>query len=253
MQHYLFYDPLEVKRNTQYHRHQELSYSPSTVVGNWFEERLTYKKDRFNHTASYPHHFPPKPYSRVSPDFVWTERFKSEGVNPIVHSKYGCWDYPNFFENFSTTYDLSYNHYPRWYKDIGHIERKLNSHTMQYEPEDDYIHSFHNITRRGLVEKKKEAWHLEKLNSRTTPGTHSQDIFTPPSQDDYKFTRHAPPRCNSSKLYPVNKNASYQKWRDGISPYTVVPNFDLLEVPRPPRCDPITWECPKKYMKRCPE
>lgn len=77
-----------------------------------------------------------------------------QGVDPIVHSKYGCLDYPNFFENFSSTYDLSYNHYPQWYKNRGIIERKLRFRTLQYEPLDDYIDSFVCIKSLSKIQSK---------------------------------------------------------------------------------------------------
>ncbi|KAL3268428.1 hypothetical protein HHI36_007539 [Cryptolaemus montrouzieri] len=142
MQHHFYFDPLHVKRGTEYPRKQDLCYNPSTVVGNWFEERLAYKKNRFKHTTSYLSQFFPKPYSRVSPNVVWSEKFKSDLANPIVHSKDGCWDYPNFFENFASTYDLSFNHYPKWYNNIGHIDRKLRFRMSRFEPMEDYIDSF---------------------------------------------------------------------------------------------------------------
>ncbi|KAL3268427.1 hypothetical protein HHI36_007539 [Cryptolaemus montrouzieri] len=253
MQHHFYFDPLHVKRGTEYPRKQDLCYNPSTVVGNWFEERLAYKKNRFKHTTSYLSQFFPKPYSRVSPNVVWSEKFKSDLANPIVHSKDGCWDYPNFFENFASTYDLSFNHYPKWYNNIGHIDRKLRFRMSRFEPMEDYIDSFHNITRHGLLETKKEEWCLDKSGPHTTQRTHNQDVYKKPSQEDYKFTRHAPPKSNSSKLYESNKNAFYQTLRDGVPAYGVVPNFDLVQVPHQSRCDPITWECPKKYSKHCPK
>ncbi|XP_045474709.1 uncharacterized protein LOC123680716 [Harmonia axyridis] len=245
MQHHLFVDPLEIKRATHYPKQQDLDYSINTQVGNWFEERLTYKKNTFKHSSTNSNYFNPKPYSRVPPDFIWSEKIKAEGVDPIVHSKYGCLDYPNFFENFSSTYDLSYNHYPQWYKNRGIIERKLRFRTLQYEPLDDYIDSFDNITRRGFVEKKKEDWCYDKWGPFFPKKSHNQEVYKPPSQNDYKFVRHAPPKCNSSRFYYANINADGQRWRDGVPAYSVVPNFDMVQVPQEPRCDPITWECPK--------
>ncbi|XP_044755266.1 uncharacterized protein LOC123314200 [Coccinella septempunctata] len=245
MQHHFFFDPLEIRRETRYPKQQDLNYGLSTQVGNWFEERQTYKKNFFKHSSSYSNDFTPKPYSKVEANFIWSEKFKSEGVDPIVHTRYGCLDHPNFFENFSTTYDLSFNHYPKWYKHCGNINRKLRLRTLQYEPLDDYIDSFDNITRQGLVEQKKDDWCQDKWSSFFTQRTHNQETFKPPSQQDYNFVRHAPPKCNSSRFYAANLNAAKQLLRDGVPAYTVVPSFDLVRVPTESRCDPLTWECPK--------
>lgn len=45
-----------------------------------------------------------------------------------------------YLENFSTVYDLSYNHFPKCYKEA--MRRKLNFSLQRTDPEDEYLTNY---------------------------------------------------------------------------------------------------------------
>lgn len=56
--------------------------------------------------------FAVKPLTTNSSSFLWDSKLRNEGnsITPIIPLN----ETNNFFNNFATVYDLSYNHLPKW-------------------------------------------------------------------------------------------------------------------------------------------
>ncbi|KAJ8947746.1 hypothetical protein NQ318_018008, partial [Aromia moschata] len=132
-------------------------------------------------------------------------------------------DQPNTFDNFSTIYDLSYNHFPKWYGQP--IYRDLRFRLERHEPFDEYIKSYGNITKTGLADYKKQEWRNEKQDPRMTINSLYEDTYVPPEKLAYKFRRWARPKAIRTEVGDV----IYKGYPKDHPTFT--------------KCDPITWEC----------
>ncbi|KAI4461354.1 hypothetical protein MML48_5g00019629 [Holotrichia oblita] len=223
-------------------------YNNKVYVGNWFEDRCQYHKETHNHISCYMADYVPKPSSKDEPEVMWDAIFTGEGCGARILFDH---DGDHYMHNMSTTNDLTYNHIPTWYKDYQ--KRHWRFRMDRWEPEQDYARNYGNITKYGITEYKKYLWDKAKQDPRTTATTNYQDSFLPPKLEDMKFRRWGIPRSNSSILNKVTLDTLSLKLRD-IPINCAPPNEELVVVPREPRCNPITWNCPDPdplIPKRC--
>ncbi|RZC39214.1 uncharacterized protein BDFB_005326, partial [Asbolus verrucosus] len=229
-------------------------YSSKVLVGPWVNERAeaAFVPEVYKHSIStYRDSYGAKPPSGNDPSIIWDQKLNAEESNFV--SQIGRNDFPNYFENFSSTYDLSYNHFPKCYR--GYIPRTLRFRLGRFEPDDHYILTFGNLTKYGLLDYKKEQWACERQDPRQTYSTNYRDAFTSPEMNDYKFQRFAIPLQNSSRMDEVNVLMFNLKLRDR-SICNVPANYNLVTVPVKKTCNPITWECalsekPAECCKKC--
>lgn len=110
-----------------------------------------------------------------------------QGIDPrVIHFQEG----EKYSENFSTLYDLSYNHFPKCM--YGPNKTEWRFRMGRHEPEPDMALNYGNITNFGLKEYKKEIWRCDK--AKGTPNTVSMDAYQPPAEEDYKFHRYSHPK-----------------------------------------------------------
>ncbi|KAH0821746.1 hypothetical protein GEV33_001045 [Tenebrio molitor] len=192
------------------------------------------------HTISttYTDSYGPKPFSRIDPAVKWDQKLDAEESNFV--SQVGRNELPNYFENFASTYDLSYNHFPKCFPSC--IPRVLNFRMEIRQPTEEYIYPFGNLTKYGLLDYKKEQWGCEIQEPRRNYSTHYNDTFVAPNTKDYTFKRFAIPAANSSLMHNANAQSLTLKLRDSLM-CNVTPAYDLVQVPRPITWNPITWEC----------
>lgn len=99
-------------------------YSNGVLLGNWVEEKVSrYKKSQYNHISLYGQDYNPKrSNTKETSDMRNDSRIKSEfgdNISPPRNTD----ENPNYFDNFSTTYDLSYQYFPQWLH--GTLNRKM--------------------------------------------------------------------------------------------------------------------------------
>ncbi|CAG9819173.1 unnamed protein product [Phaedon cochleariae] len=195
------------------------NYSSNKIlVGNWFEQQCEYKKNNFRHNTEYKDLYKPKPYTTYPPAVLWDARIKAKGDG--FYPEKSTEATPNFYDNFSTTYDLSYKHFPHFYKDsIIPREMKLKLHT--YHPTEEYLKSYGNITNFGLFDAKKNEWTCDVQDTRVTE---YEADYIPLEKHSYKFSRWTRPTAVKSKYGKEHR------------PYPP-------DHPRFSKFDPITWEC----------
>jgi hypothetical protein len=210
------------------------------LVGSWVNDRAQHTPDKLTkpqYTTSYKDNFGLK-VVKHNPNIVWDQIMKTEDSNFI--SDVGNKDSPNFLENFSSLYDLSYNHFPKCYKsNIPRIYRFLKDY---HEPLDDYLPSFGNVTKSGLVEQKREEWKYDQNNPRSTDPTSYRCQFQAPATTDYDFKRFVHPLTNWNALGQVNLLSfemlpKQRKHQGDFGPST------LVAAHKEKYCNPITGEC----------
>ncbi|KAG5882718.1 hypothetical protein JTB14_020562 [Gonioctena quinquepunctata] len=196
-------------------------YRNSTIrIGNWFENQLSYEKGKFRHISEYSKEFQKKPHTTHSPTVLWDARIKAEGHG--FYPEKANEESPNFYDNFSTTYDLSYKYFPTVCRE--HIYRVHRPRVHRHDPTEEYLKSYGNITNYGLTQQKQKEWECDKQDPRTTSYTMYKIEFTPQEKDSYKSTRWARPTAVKGEFGLVHK--------------PLVANH-----PRSSKCNPITWEC----------
>ncbi|XP_068897447.1 uncharacterized protein [Tenebrio molitor] len=229
-------------------------YCDKVLVGSWVTDRINsspVQTEDYPKSSTYADSYDRKPLSRIDPSVVWDQKLNSEESNCNFISQIRRNDLPNYFENFTSTYDLSYNHFPKCFK--GHINRTLRFRQGYHEPTEDYIPSFGNMTNYGLIDDKKQQWECEVQDPRKNNSTHYKDTFMAPDAKDYAFRRFATPKANSSVLNTVTLESTCLKLRDRPV-FGVTPAFSLVQVPRPSTWNPITWECiPETPPTPCPK
>ncbi|XP_022917487.1 cilia- and flagella-associated protein 107-like [Onthophagus taurus] len=218
-------------------RFQLEKYSPpfsnKTLIGKWVEERSRYKKARYRHYTTYNRDYTPQPPSKIDID----NTDKKNGIGPRLLIDING---DQFTKNFSTTYDLSYNHYPKL-KRICNLERNWKVLQNKWVPEDDYTINFGSVTEYGLKAYKERLWEEQKSGKVCNITTYA-DHYLPPDDEARRFKRWGIPVKNSSLMHQSNLDTLLLKLRDQPSFY-VTPNEELVIVPREKRCNPITWEC----------
>ncbi|KAJ3625662.1 hypothetical protein MTP99_016218 [Tenebrio molitor] len=197
------------------------AYSNKVLIGNWFDERVNAVPRVLQveiPTTLYTELYDCKPYSKVPIDAVWDQRMDREGG--IVFSQ-DLREPPNFFDNYSSTYDLSYNHFPKCYK--RNIPRILNFREGYHEPIEEYLPSFGNITNFGLLDYKKEKWNFEKEGVRKISSSVYKEEFKAPEPADYKFKRYVLQLEKSSVAKEINfLDLERKRKRSGTNPSTIL-------------------------------
>ncbi|XP_015839043.1 uncharacterized protein LOC103314319 isoform X1 [Tribolium castaneum] len=227
------------------------TYSNKVLIGPWVYDRLNAQyspPEHKDHVTTYRDHFQPKQNSGSDLTAVWDQKLKSEDSNFIPQT--GRSDFPNYFDNFSSIYDLSFNHFPKCLDGRLARKRQRNGHCI---PLEEYLPTFGNMTQFGLVESKQEQWKCETQDPRRNKVTHYSDHYAAPELSAYKFKRFAIPLANSSIMDATNLTTMALNLRNRPT-FKVVPPQDLVPVPRPPHLNPITWECipeKPKVSKKC--
>ncbi|KAF5282343.1 hypothetical protein FQR65_LT14332 [Abscondita terminalis] len=155
-------------------------YVNKVLIDNWFENRSEYVKTPHDFKTIYNVDYYQKKGDNLEP-FVWDQRDKWRGLDARILYDH---DSPHFLENFSTTYDLSFRHYPKSYD--GPIPRVLRMRLERYDPETDYAKNHGNVTCYGLVDAKKEQWRCESMVPRRTLTSQYQDYYTSPKHEKIK-------------------------------------------------------------------
>ncbi|KAJ3619936.1 hypothetical protein MTP99_003939 [Tenebrio molitor] len=128
---------------------------------------------------------------------------------------------------------------PKCYKsNIPRIYRFLKD----YRTLDDYLPSFGNVTKSGLVEQKRGQWKYDQNNPRSTDPTSYRCQFQAPATTDYDFKRFVHPLTNWNALGQVNLLSfemlpKQRKHQGDFGPST------LVAAHKEKYCNPITGEC----------
>jgi hypothetical protein len=154
-------------------------YSNKTLIGNWSADR-SYKAEEVANSKS----FPEIPVDDSDVDKL--EKMESKKVASLQK------DVPkpgNFVDNFSSSYDLSYKHFPKAYE--GNIPRSLECGQEFHQPSSEYLPNFGNITKSGVMDDKMEEWDLDDKKSRQISSSAYEQDFKAPEAADYAFKRYA--------------------------------------------------------------
>ncbi|XP_019873556.1 uncharacterized protein LOC109601726 [Aethina tumida] len=152
-------------------------YSDKTLVGDWENSRARYQKRRDvgdMYTTTFKKDFCPKPLTEGYQDFVWDEKLKSQG-NEFVSSLTKYEKSPNYYQNYTTTYDLTFNHFPKMYK--SYIPRTLRFRAMHHIPSQEYLKTYGNLTSYGLTEAYKKYWEREGEVPRFLNSTEYRELY----------------------------------------------------------------------------
>ncbi|XP_044754483.1 uncharacterized protein LOC123313599 [Coccinella septempunctata] len=240
-------------RGLKYLPENEQKYSAKTLHGNWFENRLNYCFPKQKNDSLYNIDYVPKTVSHDSHE-VWKIATAGQaGVDPIVHPKTGCYDYPNFFENFTSTSDLSYNHFPKLYNDDVQIKRHYRGCFDKYFPMEEYLEPFHNLTNFGLVDHKRELWCKTEANKRKATKSVYKDSFPPPHKDCYEFPRWGRPRALSSIISKTSGTLEALRLRGWNPGFFINTPSNPQFFNRPKSCNIFTWECPPEQKVCVPK
>ncbi|XP_018572829.1 uncharacterized protein LOC108912145 [Anoplophora glabripennis] len=180
-----------------------ICFSSKVLVGNWVEDRSTYKKNDFKHKSIYSDEFVPKSFDTDNLKFLWDQKIIAEGHGTISSKTSN--EPSSFFDNYSTTYDLSYKFFPSWY--TAPIFRNLRFRLGTHEPLEEYLKSYGNLSNYGLSEYKEHVWKCEKQDPRTTATTSYEDSFLSPERSDYTYShwcRITPKKDNHPSLSKFN-------------------------------------------------
>ncbi|XP_030753983.1 uncharacterized protein LOC115880827 [Sitophilus oryzae] len=206
-------------------------YSQNVLVGNWFEESVgKYTKKQCRHNTSYETDYIPKcPVDKEFNDTFRSDiQIKSEFGDNISPPK-NTSQSQNYFDNYTTTYDLSYQYFPEWIQ--GTLTRKMRVALLKHEPTEEYLNSYGNLSIRSDMSKNKtHEWKCDVLDPRRTVLTTNQTDYKKYDSPYYKSHRWVKPtpikvRCGNAvnlvfKQFPSNHPRNI--WT---------------------KCNPITWEC----------
>lgn len=222
-------------------------YSSDVLVGNWLEERIgKYKKNRFKHITVYDQDFTTKHLTNKKEidDMRNNTRIKSEYGDNISPPRITD-EFPNYYDNFTTTYDLSFHYFPEWMH--GSLNRKIRFQNdpqplalinncnrfrfklLKYEPSDEYLNGYGNLSsRNGLTEGKKHKWGCDVLDPRRPVLSIAKTDFTTP---DLSHKQSIWPRLGPVKIKCGKVTETVHKPLPGNHPRTLEANVN-----------PITWE-----------
>lgn len=224
-------------------------YSPYTLNENWIEDRSQYKRSEYKHTSKYHDDFTPKTNPYPDKSEFWDSKFLNMGCNPIVFSKIGYENHPNYFENFTTTKDLSYNHFPKWCgKNI--IERKYRAGKQQFLPTEEYLPPFHNLSNYGLMDYKKKQWCEAISDPRKTDLSLYKESYPKPDISYYKFPRWSKaPKSTSVSFIKLNDIKTQLRLRNMDPRPIIATPDDPIPYTKPKERNVITWECSPDVTK----
>jgi hypothetical protein len=112
-------------------------YSNKTLIGNWSADR-SYKAEEVANSKSFPE-IPVDDELNVLVDSDVDKLEKMESKKVVSLQK----DVPkagNFVDNFSSSYDLSYNYFPKSFE--GNIPRSLECGQEFHQPSSEYLPNF---------------------------------------------------------------------------------------------------------------
>ena len=184
---------------------REYSFSNSVLVGNWFEDRFAHVEDRkaitpgiygnsncINDVSVYHTDFK-QPITRYpGEEHEEFSKWKQSGYRNYLNSmttNIDFWNGDQFRNNFTTLKDIMYRILP---------EQDVNCHVLMPKKEtvnDDYMRSFGNSTRTGLLQWRK----CEKYIDNNTPVdmSHYKNSFKP-FKIDKPITRCKGPQRKTS-------------------------------------------------------
>nr|XP_022917549.1 uncharacterized protein LOC111426904 [Onthophagus taurus] len=219
----------------RFNEHKVPVYSNKSLLGNWYEDRLQYRKYRYRHGTTYTQDYIPRvpPLSEDSSK----NAIQSAGLPKAMLFGQREDAYTN---NFSTTYDLSYNHFVKKAK-THPTERHWVCRDNIWLPEKDFTKDYGNITRYGIFEYKTSLWEQERnpSHNQEEKSEYQESYECVPKMKPVK--RFATPLKNSSLMNPSNIYYHTLTLRD-MHLCTVTPNEEVVVIPRKHRDNPITWE-----------
>ncbi|CAG9862390.1 unnamed protein product [Phyllotreta striolata] len=202
---------------------KEIVYNPKVKTGNWFEEQFHYDKNKYDHNSEYCREFQEKPMSSVPRNERWDILFKHEGYLNVCPPKYDD-NSPNYFDNFASSYALSYSHFPKIAPVINEADVPKVRRLGKARPVLEMIDSYGNVNDYGLKDiVRRHVAYEEKASKRSTSLSTTEVDFVKPIEDGYVFCRR--PRFRAIK----------KKTADVYPPLT--PNH-----PRFSDYDIITWK-----------
>ncbi|GLV32477.1 hypothetical protein CBL_00813 [Carabus blaptoides fortunei] len=209
-----------------------LTYEPKynfrdgVLIGNnWYEEKLKYVKDRYKHDSTYSREFYEKERSSVPSEILWNHKIRGEGAGLQCVMDY---EKEKYLENFSTTYDVSYNVLPKEQHNIK--LKKYNARLQHYIPQQDLTKNFGNVTGYGLKGRKTCQWQYEQNTDPSSWISETHDNYKLLSSENYKTKRRAIPRAFSSILCETNLRNVHLPFRN--TQISVVPDIPLKVQPR---------------------
>ncbi|XP_076252384.1 uncharacterized protein LOC143191333 [Rhynchophorus ferrugineus] len=205
-------------------------YSKKVLVGNWFEETIgRYSGDKYKSFSTYTTHFNTKhSVDKEFNDVIRNDiQIKSEcsNISPSRNQEGS----QNYFDNFTTSYDLSYQYFPQWIN--GYLPRKLRFALLKYEPTEEYLSSFGNLSsRNNYTHIKRQEWECDMLDPRRPLLSTHQNDFPKYDEKEYQLNRWA---------RPVPIKAKYDKVTEIIYPKLPQNHPRVVDY----NCNPITWMC----------
>jgi len=183
----------------------EQRYAPGVLIGNWGEERYTFKKGDTKHNSTQRQDF--KNFGGSKPDVIIRRKAQlqnDDGLGPENLFHHHGNKYSN---NMISWYDEHYNQRERDTSNKLPDLRNWDSHRLAWLPEKSDFPIQGTSTNFGLADKMKSKWSNQIADSthgdfNTTYGkSYSAVASTRSGSND----RIAVPRSHSSKLHQVNK------------------------------------------------
>ncbi|RDD39114.1 Uncharacterized protein C1orf158-like protein [Trichoplax sp. H2] len=179
----------------------ESRFKNGVLIGNWYEERMQYQRENFNHSSTQRHDY--KPYGNAKPDtFIRRAALaRNNGLNKqqifFHHGK-------KYNDNMISYYDQVYNK-----RDLEHIptNRRWDLKRIAWLPEKSDVPIYGNATKFGLLEKKKEQW--KKEVEEENRGIYSSETMTSFAElpKNSLITKHqVTPKHISSRMHPHHLN-----------------------------------------------
>ncbi|KAJ3643033.1 hypothetical protein Zmor_025771 [Zophobas morio] len=217
---------------------QKSKYCNKVLIGPWVQDRdnaILLPPQTYKHSTTYTEHFAPKQSTKISANTVWDKILKAEETCILCESSKS--EQPSYFENFTTMYDLTYNYFPKCFN--SHIPRKWHLMRGMHSPSDEYLPTFGNLSKRGILEYKKQQWKCDfGCNKREC--TSYTEQFRPPKPEDYP-ARVPLPLWNSAKLDEINEcQIKLQLKQHGVR---FCEKYEDPSERRKKYCDPIIWKC----------
>jgi hypothetical protein len=105
-------------------------YSNKTLIGNWSADR-SYKAEELANS---------KAFSEIPVDDSDVDKLEKMESKKVVSLQKDVPKAGNFVDNFSSSYDLSYKHFPKAYE--GNIPRSLECGQEFHQPSSEYLPNF---------------------------------------------------------------------------------------------------------------
>jgi hypothetical protein len=169
-------------------------YSNKTLIGNWFADRgntLAPTVVAEIPSIVYPEVYNCKAFREIPVDDELDEPLDldlDELEKKVVFLQKDVPKVANFLDNFSSSYDLSYNYFPKCYK--RNIPRLLECGQEFHQPSSEYLANFGNITKSGVMDDKTREWDLDKKSTRHIYSSGYKQDFKAPKAADYVFKRY---------------------------------------------------------------